>query len=118
MHYVMRHRAGLRRIKKLGLPVEFVQQLSDYDEATDTFSNEHIVVVKGHAVQLDDDSIAYREQNLVEKDPITLFFIPDVIDDEPQLESQIEWANKIRTVKFIFPFRPSGHSIGAKLIAT
>jgi hypothetical protein len=114
----MRHRASLRRIQQLGTPVEFVRQLSDYDETTDTYTNDRIIVVKGHAVELDGDAIEYRDYNLAEKNPVTLFFIPDTIDDEPVLESQIKWANKVRTVRFVFPFRPSGHGIGAKVIAT
>ena len=118
MHYVMRHRASLRRIQQLGIPVEFVRQLADYDETTDTYTNDRISVVKGHAVELEGDAIEYRQQNLIEKNPVTLFFIPDTIDDEPALESQINWANKMRTVRFVFPFRPSGHGIGAKVIAT
>jgi len=114
----MRHLSSLRRIKQLGTPVEFVRQLSDYDETTDTYTNDRLIVVKGHAVELDGDAIEYREQNLTEKNPVTLFFIPNTIDDEPALESQIQWANKMRTVRFVFPFRPSGYGIGAKVIAT
>ena len=104
-------------MQQLGIPVEFVRQLSDYDETTDTYTNERMLVVKGHAIELDGDAIEYREHNLTEKNPVTLFFIPNTIDDEPVLESQIQWANKMRTVRFVFPLRPSGHGIGAKVIA-
>ena len=115
---MMRHAAGLRRMLEIGSPVEFALTLSDYDETTDTFSNDRLGVVKGHAVQLDGDAIQYRELGLTKQDPVTLLFIPDEIGDEPDLESQVTWNNKVRTVKHIFPIRPSGHGIGAKVIAT
>ncbi len=115
---MMRHAAGLRRMLQIGTPIEFSLEVSDYAEATDTFSNERMIVVKGHAVQLDGDAIQYRELGLVKKDPVTLFFMPNEIGDEPDLESQVTWNHKVRTVKHIFPLRPSGRGIGAKVIAT
>lgn len=115
---MMRHAAGLRRMLQIGTPIEFSLEVSDYDETDDTFSNERILVVKGHAVQLDGDPIEYRDLGLTKKDPVTLLFMPDKIGDEPDLESQVKWADKVRTVKHILPFRPSGQGIGAKVIAS
>jgi len=118
MHYVMRHRAGLRRMLEIGTPVEFVQNLSDYDETTDLHSNNRMVVIKGHAVELDGDAILYREMSLTKKDPVTLFFMPNTIDEEPDLGAQVEWDGKIRIVKHAELIRPSGHGIGAKVVVT
>ncbi len=113
---MMRHAAGLRRMLEIGTPVEFTLEVSDYVAATDTFTNERLLVVKGHAAQLDGDPIEYTDLGLIKKDPVTLIFIPDDLDDEPDLESQLTWAGKVRTVKKVFPFRPSGRGIGAKVI--
>lgn len=117
MNPVARHASAVRRMEELeAASVEFVVTSTTYDPETDEQTDRVLLVIKGHAVEISGDMKQYQEMSLVEREPVTLFFVPTEIGDEPGLGCRLLWAGEVRKVRYVHPFRPAGTTIGAKVI--
>lgn len=106
MDYVAKHTKALQKVRDNGAPVTFSQPYPATGNIT------------GQAVELPGDPEEYQALELIGQEPITLFFVPDVFGDSPALRSVVPWAGKDRVVARIFPIRPDGTMIAARVVAT
>lgn len=115
----VRHRQALNRLKTstVGFAVQFIEDEYEHDETTDKITDVESVSVAGYAALLDNDPTTLREMSLVESDPVTLLFVPNVIGQRPAVHSQVTLTGKVRTVRSVTPVRPSNVFIAGKVVA-
>lgn len=118
MHPALRHRHALVRIKARGVAVTFRTDEDEFDPATDNITDVDTTSISGHVVELDGDPMAYREGSLIESNPRTLLFIPDVLGQAPEEESRFDYQGEVRTVRKRKLISPQGVIVAAKLIVT
>jgi hypothetical protein len=115
MSYTATHGRALRTVTKKGTAVTFTLTTpGTYDETTDTWSTPVTDTCAGYAVEMEGDPKEYAD--LITQNPATLFFTPSTFGDLPALDSVGTWAGASRTVKRIFPLRPDGTVIAARVI--
>lgn len=116
------YKVARRKVEKDGAPVTFTTSggFPDdvYDETDDAEAalEAAIVGLKGVAIELPGDPEEYVALELLKAEPVTLFFVPDEIGNLPQMSDTAAWAGKVRTVQQIFPVRPAGIGVAAKVI--
>jgi hypothetical protein len=104
MSYVTeKHGKALSRTRERGAPVTFYRINSE-----DT--------ITGYAVELPGDPEEYAALELIQRNPATLFFVPDHPLQADMIGLFVEWAGRTRIVDKRFPIRPTGVMIAARLI--
>lgn len=117
MNYTAKHAQALKKVERDGVAVEFKRSTPGvYNPETDTHSPPTEQSVLGFAVELPGDPEEYAELELIPLEPVTLLFVPEVMGETPMQNGQVYWAGKTRTVKQIFPYRPAGVLLAARVI--
>lgn len=115
MSYAATHTRASRTMAKKGAAVTWsLTTPGTYDSETDTYTTPVTDGCSGSAVEMDGDPAEYAD--LIALNPSTLFFTPTTYGDLPVLESTGTWAGATKTVKKIFPLRPDGTVIAARLV--
>ena len=91
---------AIRKIKENGLAIEFEP-----------------IGMTGYAVEIPGDPIEYANLQLVEREPVTIWFVADMLGDEPPLNSTFDWNGRQKTVYSRMPIRPDGVALVIKVIA-
>jgi hypothetical protein len=117
MNALSRHSETLRRIKERGEYIEFTKDTITHDETTGVQTELSLDVVVGYAVQLKDELAHYRGMTLIERDPVTLLFVPSAINNSPVLNARCTWGDVQRLVRHFRIIRADGLVIGARIIA-
>lgn len=114
MDYREKHSSALMKVRDYGSRVYFRWEEDTYNESTDAFSDVSPRVVIGYAVELPEDPSELND--LVKREPVTLFFVPDRLNTLPPLNSTVMWAGTRYTLKNITPIRPAGEVIAATMV--
>lgn len=118
--YSRQHAEALRDVKKAGADVVFKGPPAGkrpYDPATGEFGDAPAAGdVEGVAAEVKGDPEQYAAAEVIGVDPLTLMFIPTTFGQLPAKGSVATWAGKARTVKALFPIRPAGKAIGARVV--
>lgn len=72
--------------------------------------------VNGKAVELPGEAQEYEALELIGTDAVTLLFVPTVMGELPRLGYDGTWAGKVRTVRQVFPIRPAGTALLARVV--
>lgn len=117
MSFEGKHSDALAKVRRYGAPVSFdTTTPGEYNPATDTQEDPVVSSVAGHAVETPGDPEEYEVLELIGTGAVTLMFVPTVYGETPKLGSTAHWAGALRTVKQIFPIRPDGVLIAARVI--
>lgn len=115
MSYATDHADALADVTEAGTAVTFsLTSPGTYDATTETYSGGSTTSCAGYAVEMEGDPKEYAD--LITQNPATLFFTPSTFGDLPLIDSVGTWAGLSRTVKRIFPLRPDGTVIAARLV--
>lgn len=107
-------------VERMGADVTFVGRSvsseESYDETAEPPPDGADLVIPGKAVETLGDPEEYAALELISSEPVTLIFVPEVMGSLPGIGSAATWAGVQRTVKSVFPIRPAGRGVAAKLI--
>lgn len=110
-----RHKRAYKRARELGSLVVFKSEQSTYVPETDDHTSVDIEV-RGYATRMSGDPIVYKELALTELEAVTLFFVPKVFGELPDLDATVEWAGDRKMVRSLNPVAPSGSALGAIVV--
>ena len=120
MDYVAKHAQLLSELRdqKLGARADFSKSIpGEYDPLTDTVGAPTTNTVKTFAVSITPGTDQeYREMSLISNAAEMLMVVPVKINVIPGEDYVVHWAGAERTVRKIFPIRPAGVSIAARVI--
>jgi hypothetical protein len=115
--YAATHARALAAVATKGAPVTFTHTTHGaHTPSTDAFSAPSVVTVTGKAIEDEGDPEEYRALELIGQSPATLFFVPDTLGQLPPRQSAVSWAGSDRTVREVFPLRPDGTAIAARVV--
>lgn len=115
--YAEDHASALADVTEAGAAVTWSKTTpGTYTEATDSWSTPVTTSCAGSAVEDEGDEQMYRDLELIQSNPITLFFTPTTFGDLPTLDMTGTWAGATRSIKKIKPLRPDGTAIGMWLV--
>lgn len=116
-NYAAAHARALAAVAKKGAAVTFTLESPGTNSATDdSWTNPATTTVTGKAIEDEGDPETYRALELIDVTPSTLFFVPTTFGQLPPLNSIVNWAGANRSVKAVFPLRPDGRTIAARVI--
>lgn len=120
MSYAEDHASALADVSDAGAPITWSKTTpGTYDEATDTYTDTVTTSCPCAAVEDDGDPQEYRDLELIQSNPVTLFCTPLTYGDLPTLGMTGTWGGVSRTVKKIRAggTRPDGNAIAFYVIA-
>jgi hypothetical protein len=119
--YTDKYLQMLEKVTSKGADVSFDEGKAEstFDPLTDTFTGHATApptAVTGKAVEIPGDPEEYAVLQLIAQSPATLLFVPDRMGQTPADNSICLWGGVLRSVKQVFPIRPAGTVIGARVI--
>jgi hypothetical protein len=119
MDYATKHAKALQKVLDRGAPVTFeFTNPGELDDSTGTYGNPTTTSVAGQAAEIPADADEYNKLNLIEQSTVTLMFVPTTIGELPKLLSTVDWAGSKRRAEYVFPIRPAGVAIAARVLVT
>jgi hypothetical protein len=106
-------------VERMGVEVTFTHSASEdvvYDETSEEQPDSSSVTVTGKAVEVIGDPDEYVALELIQSEPITLWFVPNEIGSLPGIGATVLWAGVLKTVQTRFPVRPAGRGLAARLV--
>ncbi len=117
MTYAPVHARARRTVGRKGAAVTWSETTpGTHSPSTGTFTTPVTTSCAGSAVEDDGDPQEYRDLELIQQNPATLFFTPTTYGQLPTLDMTGTWAGTTKTIKKIRPLRPDGTVIGAWLV--
>lgn len=118
MSYATDHADALADVTDAGAAITWsITTPGTYDETTDTYTTPVTTSCAGSAIEVDGDPNEYRDLELIQSNPVTLFFTPTTYGDMPSLGMTGTWGGVARTVKKVRRLSPDGTAIGCWVIA-
>lgn len=109
MGYASEHSGAHADVTAAGFALSFTRTSSTYDPTTDTESAPSSTSYPGVAMRLEGDPRVYESLSLTQREPVTLFFVPDTYGASlPPLGATLAFNGATYTVRSVSPFDPDG----------
>ena len=112
-----KYRKALAKIKANGLPVTFTSTTYSYNSQTGAATTPVDTEITGYAIEVPGDTTEYINYEVIEKEPLTFWFVPTTVGEVPQLGSVVNWKDLVKRTEKVVPLRPDGVSLLSKIIA-